>query len=205
MILELFINMYVKIFFLLGPFLSTSLFLMMSKELTAIERRRAAIRTSVTILISIISFFFFGKTLFHLLGITLAAFQVGAGVVLFLTSVMVVIGIRKNNYALKEKTDDFAVVPLALPIIVGPGTIGTLLVWGTEIVNVQERVATVLAILCGGLTMTLFLVFAQGVERVLGNKAMDAMTKLTALILVAIAAQIILTGVKSFIFTPELL
>ncbi len=194
--IEFFVNTYIKMFFLLAPFFTMSMFLKMSEGMDTAERRRAAIRTSIATLIAITVFFFFGKTLFSLIGITLAAFQIGAGTTLFLTSVMLVLGISKPPQ--QEENADFSVVPLALPIIVGPGTIGTLMVWGTEMTDPTQRGIAIAAIFSGGLTMSLFLLLAERIDTILGRKTMTVMIKLTALVLTALAAQIVFTGIKSF-------
>ncbi len=194
--IQFFTSTYIKMFFLLAPFFTISLFLKMSETSRSIDRHSAAMRASIAILVAITVFFFFGKTLFGLLGITLAAFQIGAGTTLFLTSVMLVLGI--SNPPKQEENEDFSVVPLALPIIVGPGTIGTLMVWGTEITDSSQRLIAFAAILAGGITMSLFLLTAEHIQRLLGRKVMQVMIKLTALVLTALAAQIVFTGIKSF-------
>lgn len=194
--MESFFSIYIKMFFLLAPFFSMSMFLKMSEKMDPATRRRAAAGASFSILIAITVFFFFGKLLFQVLGITLAAFQIGAGTTLFLTSVMLVMGISKPPKT--DEGDDFAVVPLSMPIIVGPGTIGTLMVWSTQIADFKEQMMTFSAIFCGGLTMAVFLLLAQHIEKILGQKTLTVMIKLTALILTALAAQIVFTGIKNF-------
>lgn len=194
--IQFFVSTYIKMFFLLAPFFSMSLFLKMSETIDSPARRHAAVRASIAILIAITVFFFFGKPLFSLLGITLAAFQIGAGTTLFLTSVMLVLGISKPPK--HEENEDFSVVPLALPIIVGPGTIGTLMVWNAEIVDPQQRLIAFAGILAGGLTMSVFLLLAEQIQKLLGPNVLQIMIKLTALVLTALAAQIVFTGVKSF-------
>jgi len=191
-----FVNMYIKMFFLLAPFFTMSMFLKMAEGMDSKERHRAALRASAAILVAITLFFFFGRPLFGLLGITLAAFQIGTGTTLFLTSVMLVLGISKPPQ--RTEDEDFAIVPLAMPIIVGPGTIGTLMVWGTEITDTSDRMAAFGAIFAAGVTMSLFLMMAEMLQRRLGHKVIAMMTKLTALVLTALAAQIVFTGVKSF-------
>lgn len=191
-----FINTYIKVFFLLTPFFSMTVFLKMSEQIGSVQRRRAAMRASVAILVAITVFFFFGKPLFSLLGITLAAFQIGTGTTLFLTSVLLVLGISKPPQNIEN--EDFSVVPLALPLTVGPGTIGTLIVWGTEITDLQQRLVVFAAILAGGITMGLFLLGAEQIQKWLGQKTFQVMIKLTALVLTALAAQIVFTGIKSF-------
>lgn len=193
---EFFVNTYIKMFFLLAPFFTMSMFLKMAEGMDSKERHRAAMRASAAILVAITLFFFFGRPLFGLLGITLAAFQIGTGTTLFLTSVMLVLGISKPPQ--RTEDEDFAIVPLAMPIIVGPGTIGTLMVWGTEITDASDRIVAFGAILAAGVTMSVFLMMAEMIQRRLGHKVIAMMTKLTALVLTALAAQIVFTGIKSF-------
>jgi multiple antibiotic resistance protein len=194
--IQFFISTYIKMFFLLAPFFSMSLFLKMSEGNDPQARQNAAIRASIAILIAITVFFFFGKPLFSILGITLAAFQIGAGTTLFLTSVMLVLGISKPPK--QAENEDFSVVPLALPIIVGPGTIGTLMVWNAEIVDPHQRLIAFGGIFAGGVTMCVFLLLAEKIQKFLGYNILQIMIKITALVLTALAAQIIFTGVKSF-------
>jgi multiple antibiotic resistance protein len=194
--IEFFVNTYIKMFFLLAPFFTMTMFLKMAEGMDSIARRRAALRASATILISVSVFFFFGRPLFSLLGITLAAFQIGAGTTLFLTSVMLVLGISKPPT--QEPDEDFAIVPLAMPIIVGPGTIGTLMVWGTELHDSTDRMVAYTAILSAAVTMALFLILAERIQKFCGRRVLAMMIKLTALVLTALAAQIVFTGVKSF-------
>ena len=193
---QLFVNTYLKMFFLLAPFFTMSMFLKMSDHLPKPDRQKAAVRTSVAILVAVTVFYFFGKPLFGLLGITLEAFQIGAGSTLFLSSVMLVLGLGKPVQQQSEQ-DDFSVVPLAMPIIVGPGAIGTLMVWGTEY-EALERWVAYAAVFAGGLTMTMFLVLAEKIHKLLGRRILSMLTKITALVLTALAAQIIFTGIRGF-------
>lgn len=200
---QFFVNTYLKMFFLLAPFFTMSMFVKMAEGMDHSNRQQAALRTSVAIIVAITVFFFFGKTLFGLLGITLAAFQIGAGSTLFLSSVMLVLGFSKPMQP-QNRDDDFSIVPLAMPIIVGPGTIGTLMVWGTEIEGLQVRALAYAAIVCGGLTMAIFLLLAEKIQTLLGQRILSILTKITALVLTALAAQIIFTGVKSFMGTDSI-
>ena len=132
-----------------------------------------------------------------MLGITVPAFQVGAGTLLFFTSMNMVSG-KRSDLAL-DKDDDFAIVPLAIPMIVGPGAIGTLLILGMEISGSFEKMVAALAILLAVATISLFLFLAVPIGRLLGQKGLQMMMKLTGLVLAAIAAQIIFTGVRALL------
>lgn len=184
-------------FFLLAPFFGVSMFLKMSEPMSNTEKRKAVFRASVAVFIAIYAFFFFGKPLFLMLGITLAAFQIGAGSILFISSAMLVLGIS-NRSKYEPDSDDFAIVPLAMPVIVGPGTIGTLMVWGTQITGFSDRLIVCEAFCAIGITVGIFLALSEQIQKLLGHKILSIIIKITALILTALAAQIVFTGIKTF-------
>jgi multiple antibiotic resistance protein len=195
--MELFLDIFTKVFFILSPFFSVSMFLSLSSGMDHQARRRCALRTSLAILVICFVVYFFGNLIFRVLGITVPAFQVGAGTLLFLASIQMVSGRRLETTL--DKDEDFAVVPLAIPLIVGPGTIGTLLVLGMEIDAMEERLIAASAILVAVVLISVFLFLAMPIGRLLGQKGLQMMMKLTGLILTAIAAQIIFTGVTAFL------
>jgi multiple antibiotic resistance protein len=196
----LFLDIFTKVFFILSPFFSVSMFLLLSGDMDRRTRNYCALRTSVAILVICFAVYFFGNLIFKVLGITVPAFQVGAGTLLFLTAINMVSG--KRSEIGPDRESDFAVVPLAIPMIVGPGTIGTVLVLGMEIGDAREKVIAAAAILLAVLMISLFLFLAVPIGRLLGQKGLQMMMKLTGLILTAIAAQIIFTGVRTFLNTP---
>jgi len=195
--MRLFLDVFTKVFFLLSPFFSVSMFLLLSGDMDARARHRCAIRTSVAILISCFIVYFFGNVIFRVLGITVPAFQVGAGTLLFLAAIQMVTG--KRNDINHDPNEDFAVVPLAIPMIVGPGTIGTLLVLGMEISSMEQRIVAGSAVLLAVVMISMFLLLAVPIARLLGQKGLQMMMKFTGLILTAIAAQIIFTGIRTFL------
>lgn len=193
----LFLDIFTKVFFILSPFFSISMFLLMSREMDGPTRHRCAIRTSLAILVICFVVYFWGSVIFKVLGITVPAFQVGAGTLLFLTAVGMVTG--KRSEIVTDPDEDFAVVPLAIPMIVGPGTIGTLLVLGMEIAEMRDKAIAAGAILLAVLLISLFLILAVPIGRLLGQKGLQMMMRLTGLVLTAIAAQIVFTGVRTLL------
>jgi multiple antibiotic resistance protein len=196
------ITVWVKFFFLFTPFFALSMFLSMTKDYDEAHRRRLALQTSAAVGILCFGLFFFGSTVFSLLGITLDAFRVGAGALLFLSAVALVQA--KPNLQGPSREGDIAVVPLAIPIIVGPATIGTLLVLGAEITTAAHKALGCLALVLAVASVGMVLWLAASFERALGKKGIDILSKVTGVVLSALAAQMILTGVRHFLTTvPE--
>ncbi len=194
---QLFVDILIKVFVLLSPFFAVSMFLMLSREMDPRTRRHCAWRTSIAILAICMLVYFFGNLIFKILGITVPAFQVGAGTLLFLNAISMVTG--KRSEVAQDPTEDFAIVPLAIPLIVGPGTIGTLLVLGMEIATYTEKAVAAGAICLAVALISVFLLSADWLAERLGRKGLQMMMKLTGLVLTAMAAQIIFTGVRSLL------
>lgn len=195
--ITLFINVFLKIFMIFTPFFVISAFLSLTKNDSQTERQRIAIKVTLAVGLTCFALFLFGSYIFALFGITLDAFRIGAGAILFLSAVSMIQG--KATFSPQDSKEDVAVVPLAIPITVGPGTIGALLVMGAGLKTAPEKVTACLALLCSVLLVGGLLFVAGRLEKFLGQQGLTILTKLTGLFVSAIAAQIFFTGLKNFL------
>jgi multiple antibiotic resistance protein len=141
--------------------------------------------------------YFLGNAIFSVFGITLDAFRIGAGVLLFLSAVDLVRGSETSMK--KEGPGGITVVPLAIPITVGPATTGALLVMGAEVSTVWERFIGCAALISAVLSVGILVLLANSIEKLIGQTGLKILSKLTGLVLSALAAQIIFTGIKHFL------
>ena len=192
-----FFTVMVRFFFLLTPFFVLSTFLAMTPEHSASQRRAVAVRVTLAVLATCFILYSFGNTLFSLFGITLDSFRIGAGSLLFLSAVHMVHG--DDSLPPSEKRGAISVVPLAIPITVGPGTTGALLVMGAEIQQSWQIFAGCAALAAAVLSVGVLLVCASSIEHVVGKKGITILSKLTGLFVAALAAQIVFTGVRNFL------
>jgi len=191
---QLFISIWVKLFFLLTPFFVMSAFLSLTQDLSAGQRRKVALWLTFDVILICFILYFLGNALFTVFGITLDAFRIGAGALLFLSAVDLVRGSEISMQ--KEGPGGITVVPLAIPITVGPATTGALLVMGAEITTVWERLIGCAALFSAVLCMGVLLLLANTIERIIGHTGLRILSRLTGLILSALAAQIVFTGIK---------
>lgn len=196
-LLTLFINIFLKIFMIFTPFFVMSAFLSLTKDDSPAERHRIAVKVTLATALTCFALFLFGTYIFALFGITLDAFRIGAGAVLFLSAVSMIQG--KATVSRQDPKEDVSVVPLAIPITVGPGTIGALLVMGADLDSLPEKVTACLALLAAVLSVGGLLLVAGRLERYLGQQGLSILTKLTGLFVSAIAAQIFFTGLRNFL------
>lgn len=145
--------------------------------------------------------FFAGPLLFSAIGITLNSFRIGAGSLLFLTAIsLVTSGTRNHATGLPdEDRDDIAVVPLAIPVMIGPATIGAILVYGAELNAVPEVAGGLLGLVSGLVILAVLLHLSGYLEKALGKTGLNILSKISGLILSAMAAEIVLTGIAGFI------
>lgn len=192
--LSLFITIYVKFFFILSPFFVLSVFLSLTKEMPSTVVGRLALRTTLAVLIASFVLFFFGEAIFKILGITIDSFRIGAGALLFLSAISLV---QDKKITIGEGVDDPAVVPLAIPVTVGPATTGMLLVMGAETKAIMEILISLAALFSAVATTGVLLYLSSYLERLIGKIGISILTKLTGLFLAALSAEIIFTGVKN--------
>lgn len=192
-------GLVLKLFFLLTPFFILSVFISVCGTMELGEQKRLAVRVSLAVLVATIVIYLFGDLIFRYLGITLQSFQIGAGLVLMLSGIDMVRGSIPEGRKCDDGNDP-AVVPLAIPTTVGPGTIGTLLVMGAEVQNNRQRLVEIGAIAVAALGVGVLLYFAGTLERILKRKGLSILSKLTGMFIVALAAQVIFTGIKGMLF-----
>ena len=94
---------------------------------------------------------------------------------------------------------DVTIVPLTIPLTVGPGTIGALLLMGASQPEWSDKLLAVLAIALASLTVGVVLYLSNQFERLLGEQGLQIVSRLMGLFVCALAAQIIFTGVKNYL------
>jgi len=192
-----FFNVFIKFFFLLTPFFALSAFLSMTADKPEKQRKALALKITFSVCIACFVLFFFGTYIFLLFGITIDAFRVGAGGLLFITSVGLVQGKQADHH--QHKNDDIVVVPLSIPIIAGPATIGAILVMSGEVSGLYMKTLSLVALFAAIFCVGIILFLAASIERILKRRGIIILSKLTGLILAALAAQMVFTGVRSFL------
>ena len=185
-----FFSSVIKLFALLTPPAALSAFLSGTQTYGGRRKRRTALRTGTAVFIVGTVLYFFGESLFSVFGFTLDAFRIGAGALL---------GEQRESHTPDSPDEDISVVPLAIPICMGPASIGTLMVLGASAHSMTERIIGSAALFVASALITLMLLMANHVQRILGKTGLAVLSKLTGLLLAAIAAQVVFTGVKNFL------
>lgn len=193
-----FFAVFVKFFFILTPFFIIAVFLAMTENETVEVRHALAVRITIAVVIISLILFFAGMTIFTTLGITVGAFRIGAGALLFLSGVSLVNG-KLELPAAKRSIMDLAVVPLAIPVTLGPGSVGALVVMSTETTSLTARLLTALAIVVASLAVGVLLYLSAEIKRLIGRSGISMLSKLTGLILAALSSHMMFTGIAAYL------
>ena len=190
-------SLYLKMLVLYSPFFVLSCFIGLTRGYTVKERKRLAWKVAAGTLISSVLLYLFGQSIFDVFGITVDAFRIGAGSVLFISA----LGMAQGKPAVQADNlqQDVTIVPLTIPLTVGPGTIGELLVMGVSQPHWDDKVPALLGILAASLTVGIVLYLSDLIERLLGDQGLQIVSRLMGLFVCALAAQIIFTGVKNYL------
>ena len=197
--MDIFISTFLKMFFIMTPFFVLSVFLTVTHDATLKEKKALAIKVTISVIIASLILLFFGKHIFSVFGITLEAFRIGAGALLFLTAVELVRGSKDEAKTSDKDISQLAVVPLAIPVTIGPGTIGILLVMGASFDKTSSLIMGSLALVCAVLVIGLMLYTSTVFEKLIGKQGLLVISKITGLFLAALSAQIVFTGIKGFL------
>ncbi|MDR2800968.1 MAG: MarC family protein [Desulfovibrio sp.] len=195
--LGLFLSESVKLFALMTPPVALTAFLSTSRFYDEERKKRTARKTSLAIFIMGVILYFCGDAVFAFFGFTLDAFRIGSGALLFLSAVSLMN--ESPDKPFLNPDEDISIVPLAMPLCLGPASIGALVVLGASAKNTAESVIGALSLLTASIGIYLILHFADAVQRRLGRVGVAVLSKLTGLLVAAIAAQVAFTGVHAFL------
>ena len=196
------ISAFVTLLVIIDPFGLTPLFVALTQGMTAPERRAIALRACAVAAGLLTLFAAFGETVLGFVGISMAAFRVAGGALLFLTALDMLFERRtkRREDQTEETRPDPSVFPLAIPLIAGPGSIASVILLSGQrpgIDGLALVVGVMLAVLCVVLAMFLL---GGVLERLLGKTGINVVTRLLGMLLAALAVQFILDGLRDFGF-----
>lgn len=187
------------IFFIVDPFAVVPVFIAMTQR-DSLEKRHAMARRACLVAAGVLIFFALtGSLVFKVLGVTLAAFKIAGGVLLFLTALdMLKSKTRATEEEIEEgvQKDDIAIVPLAMPLLSGPGSIATVTMLTAQSQRLWEIGPILMAIVLTTFISYLVLRGAGHVDRVLGKGGQAILARVMGLLLAAIAVEFMLDGLR---------
>lgn len=198
-----FVTSFVTLFVIVDPIGLMPLFVSLTQGATPAQRRSIAFRSCITAALLLTLFAVLGEAVLGFIGISMPAFRVAGGALLFLTALDMLFERRTKRREDQSEAEEFAdpsIFPMAIPLIAGPGAIATVILLAGQKPGF-EGLALVLAVMAAVLGCVLILFLASGLlERLLGKTGTDVVTRLLGMLLAALSVQFILDGLRDFGF-----
>lgn len=197
------ITSFTTLLVVIDPPAQTPIFVALTQGMDKSMRRAIAVRACLTAAGILAMFAAFGEAVLGFVGISMEAFRVAGGVLLFLTALDMLFERRtkrRENSAEEEEHPDPSVFPLGIPLIAGPGAIATMILLAGQQPGIEG-----LFVVIGMMIIVVAMVFVTyltsgAVARLLGKTGLNVLTRLLGMLLAALSVQFILDGLKAFGF-----
>jgi multiple antibiotic resistance protein len=192
---------FTSVLFIVDPIAVVPTYLVITQGQDAAQRRKTASRACIAATIILVTFALAGKAIFGVFGITMPAFRIAGGLILWLVAMDMLHGTRSTQEGTAEivegqAKEDVAVTPLAMPMLAGPGAISTVMVLSGQARTTPQTIAVYASIFLTLLIAWLTLRTGERLVVKMGQTGIRVMTRIMGLLLAAIAVQFVITGVR---------
>lgn len=203
--LSLYIKFFVGLFALVNPIGIIPVFISMTSYQVAAARNKTNLTANVSVAIILWTSLFLGDGILHVFGISIDSFRIAGGILVVTIAMSMIsgkLGEDKQNKQEKSETatairDSVGVVPLALPLMAGPGAISSTIVWSTRYNSWQNLLGFSLAIALFAFCCWLLFRAAPLMVRVLGQTGINVVTRIMGLLLMALGIEFVVTGIRA--------
>jgi len=193
------ITAFVTLFVVIDPIGLAPMFVALTKGADASHRRAVALRSCIIGIILLTIFGIFGEAVLKAVGISMPAFRISGGILLFITALDMLFERRtQRRQGQSANADDPSVFPLATPLIAGPGAMTTMILLTGQATDWPGIIAILFVMIAVVLLVLLFFLAAGIIERALGDTGINVVTRLLGMLLAALSVQFVLDGLQSF-------
>jgi multiple antibiotic resistance protein len=204
------ISAFVTLFVVIDPIGTAPLFLALTQGMSARQRRTVGLRACFIAALLLMAFALAGEDFLRFIGISMPAFQIAGGLLLFLTALDMLFDRRtqrRENHADEgtgHPADDPSVFPLAMPLIAGPGAMATMVLLINDTGGTWEGIALITGVMLVVIALVLLAFLAAApLERVLRRTGTMVLTRLFGLLLSALSVQFVLNGASALGILPN--
>ncbi len=201
--LNFLVTAFVTLFVVIDPVGTTPIFVALTRGMGRAQRRGIAVRACFIALVILTLFGLFGEEVLGFIGISMPAFRIAGGLLLFLTALEMLFGKRtqrRQDQAPDDPTpdDDPSVFPLAIPLLSGPGGIASMILLTDQATGAPLEFWGIFGVMIVvfAIVYALFLL-AEGIERALGDTGILVVTRLLGMLLSALSVQFVLDGIRN--------
>jgi multiple antibiotic resistance protein len=188
---------FITLFVIMDPPGAIPLFLSLTQGMSQSQRRRAAWQATVVALAVIVVFALFGRQILNYLNITLPALQCAGGLLLLLVALELLTGREQDLSASRDV--NIALVPLGTPLLAGPGAIVATMVFAGRVDGAADATAVAVGVVGVHVVLWLVLRYSTWIVKVIRESGILLVTRISGLLLSAIAVQLVADSIRAFI------
>lgn len=186
---------------IINPIGAIPVFLAMTEDLTRPQRLQMTKSCALTVFITIVVSLLGGKVILKFFGVSLPSFTIGGGILIFTMALSMIkaknVEAKLNNSEMSDSSlKEVGIVPLAIPLLSGPGAISTSIIYAKKFTTSYEFILSFVLIAAVSFFVYIVLSNADHIRRKMGDLGVNVMTRIMGLILLAMAIEMILGGVK---------
>lgn len=189
------------IFAVIDPIGTIPVYLEATKEFDLFHKKKVAVISSIVAFLILLFFIVLGQVILKGMSVSLDAFQISGGVILFLFALTMIFGDGKPDQE-KSKITDYkhvTVFPIAMPSIASPGAImAVVLMTDNNLYTIQQQGTTIILVFSVMLITLAILLTANHLQKIIGDYGITVISKVMGLILASYAVQNILTGISGY-------
>jgi multiple antibiotic resistance protein len=193
--LSLLISYYVQLLAIMNPFAAIPTFLSLTDHMDEIDRRNIVTKAFYASLILVVLFTLIGNYILIVFSISIPSLRIGGGILLMAIALDMLSGMPRTK---QIEASDIAVVPLATPMIIGPGTITTILLLTASMNTVINTILVLVASILAASTTFLLLRYSSSLVKLLRVSVVRAIGRFMSLIIASVAVEMIAAGINSF-------
>lgn len=195
-----YLKIFVALLFMANPVAAIPTFLAATAGDGAVARHRTALTAAVTVATVLVIFVFAGGGLLDLFGVSLHSFRVAGGVILMMLALAMLGGAPGRTKQRPEEAeeavdkDNVGVVPIAIPLLAGPGAMSSMIVYSNQSVELMHQGALVVVAFGVALCVWVCLRLADPLGRLMGPTGLNITTRVMGILIAAVSVEFITTG-----------
>ncbi len=197
-----FLEVFIPLFVMIDPFASLALYISLTSNMDENEKKKTRYESTIYGFVILLFFAFAGDYILSLFGISIEALEIAGGILILLIGIEMVREGDKPKISKKgeesfQESGDVGIVPLATPMLAGPGAISLIII----LMKTYNYILVLISMVLVFLTVYIFFLYADKVFKLIGLKGTRAFTRILGLLVAAFAIQYILNGISGWLVT----
>ncbi|CAL4321861.1 UPF0056 membrane protein YhcE [Buchnera aphidicola (Neophyllaphis podocarpi)] len=188
---------FIGLFVLVNPIGIMPIFISMTSRQKSKDRNKTNLIANLSSAIIMFISLLFGNFILNIFGISINSFRISGGILVSIVAMSMITGKINKKDKNTKNLEDISVIPLAMPLISGPGVISSIIIFSTHHYNILGLLFSSFIIVLFSVLCFLFFLLAPSIVKILGKTGINILTRIMGLLLMSLSIEFIINGIKS--------